>query len=589
MSVLPMRKITLVAEKRAGQSLMATLHEAGVLHISPLPSAERDELRENEITKTATMMDKLDRAIGFLRRWQFSASAIPPKGINAEDLVLKVLTIAEQCEQSEKEIESLKKAIEDWAFFGDFCETLDFLAEAGLSLKLAKLNDEELLSLKSRTTDLHVVKRVGTLNYVAIFVSSNLDLGIRTYDPPSLSLPDLRDELSLKVAWLAKLKNEAARWSYQLRTIENLKERVAENYDRLIELRKAKCHDGLIGISGYILRQKTDDLKRALLKHVVALRIEAPTTDQKVPVMLKNPRGLRGFEAILRTFTGISYFEKDKTTIIALLFMFFGALCLLDAGYGFLLLVTGYVVAIRKDRDLGQVFMWTGAFATVLGIMCGQVFGLAFAKDIMLNIPPLLTLATDPMVCFQFSLLVGLLAMALTNAVAIYQNGFLTHALGCFFLVMSALTMVVEKTGVLAGKFFDHSELLQGVAIGLLVVTAISWVAFPEPVFGKSKRIANILWMTYAGPLALVQDILSHMRLFGIALSGSILALVINKICAQMPVLLGTLFAPLGHGVVFLLALLSLYIHTNRLIFLEFGTKCMRGGNYYFKPFARRT
>ena len=84
-----------------------------------------------------------------------------------------------------------------------------------------------------------------------------------------------------------------------------------------------------------------------------------------------------------------------------------------------------------------------------------------------------------------------------------------------------------------------------------------------------------------------MQDILSHMRLFGIALSGAILALVVNKIANMLPLAATILFAIVGHIFVFLLALLSLYIHTNRLIFLEFGSKSITGGHYLYSPFRR--
>ena len=39
----------------------------------------------------------------------------------------------------------------------------------------------------------------------------------------------------------------------------------------------------------------------------------------------------------------------------------------------------------------------------------------------------------------------------------------------------------------------------------------------------------NVLWTLYSGTTGFLQDVLSHMRLFGIALSGSIMALVVNE------------------------------------------------------------
>mgnify|MGYP004159539963 CR=1 FL=1 len=78
----------------------------------------------------------------------------------------------------------------------------------------------------------------------------------------------------------------------------------------------------------------------------------------------------------------------------------------------------------------------------------------------------------------------------------------------------------------------------------------------------------------YSGITGFGQDTMSHMRLFGIALSGSIMAMVVNQIAGLFPTVVTILFAVVGHFFVYFLALLSLYIHTNRLIFLEFGSKC---------------
>ncbi len=92
------------------------------------------------------------------------------------------------------------------------------------------------------------------------------------------------------------------------------------------------------------------------------------------------------------------------------------------------------------------------------------------------------------------------------------------------------------------------------------------------------------MWTLYSGVTGLGQDIMSHMRLFGIALSGSIMAMVVNQIAGLVPLAVTIAFAVVGHFFVFVLSLLSLYIHTNRLIFLEFGSKCFDGGQRWYEP-----
>lgn len=588
MSVLAVRKIAIVTLREYADVLMQTLQSAGVMHIENIADDFHHDVDERIDFSTQRKI-RLEKTVNFLKQFLATPTAIPPKSLHDEELFVRAHDLCVQCDDIDQRIDEIKTTIMMLAPFGEWNENADSLREIGLVMKLAQLDDDDLARIKNCAAT-HVLGRNGKINLVVILVEDeNVDVGVATFDPPKKSMPRLRTELGKLESLSADLKAESSRWAYQLRKLEAMLEKTSDEIERLIELKKAKADDRLIGLHGYVLFKNADTLKQSLADHCVALRIEEPSVDDIVPVMLKNPRPLRGFEAIVKNFTGVNYFEKDKTGIVALLFMFFGALCLTDAGYGMLLAITGYVVALKVHRDFGQAFMWTGVVATIVGLLCGQVFGLIFAKDIMLNIPPILSLAVDAMVCFKFSLLVGVMAMTLSNMVAIFQNGLRTHATGCVLVIFGGITLLIKESELFIGQFYDPAFVLDTVAISLFSLGALAWLIFPEPVFGKEKRIANILWMFYSGPLGLVQDVLSHMRLFGIALSGAILAMVINKICALLPFPFGIIFAPVGHFTVFLLSLLSLYIHTNRLIFLEFGTKCMSGGHHYFTPFSRRT
>jgi V/A-type H+/Na+-transporting ATPase subunit I len=587
MSVLEMRKVAIVGLAKDSESMMKSLQDAGVLHITPSSNENCDQVSDDEIEKIKEIIDKLTKSINFLKESTSSTKAFPKKCDDVTTLLNRIAHLNKEHEESKKNIVDLKNAIETYSPFGLFLEDHNVLSKIGWQLKLARLSDKDLNILKKNTNVFHLIKRIKELNYIALFLDKNAQPEVAIIDPPNKSIVELKADLKQEEEKLALTKNKAASWYYQLRTLETYKKEILEEYARLIELKKARLENGLIGISGFILKNQIDDLKRTLNNHVVAIKFKKPDLDQDVPVKLKNPKSLCGFEAIVKSFTGINYFEKDKTIIVALLFMLFGSLCFLDAGYGFLLMVVGYVIAIKKNRDFGQVFLWTGVASLTLGILCGQVFGLIFKKDIFLTTPPLFSLATDPMVCFKFSLIVGLLALALTNMVAIYQNGIRNHALGSLLAIFAIFTIILDQGGYFSTKFSDIN-ILNILTKGFGAFCVLSWIVFPEPVFGKKKRIPNILWMLYSGPIGIVQDILSHMRLFGIALSGSILALVINKISLLLPSFLGILFAPIGHGIVFFLSLLSLYIHTNRLIFLEFGSKCMNGGHNFFEPFSRR-
>jgi V/A-type H+-transporting ATPase subunit I len=154
---------------------------------------------------------------------------------------------------------------------------------------------------------------------------------------------------------------------------------------------------------------------------------------------------------------------------------------------------------------------------------------------------------------------------------AIWQSGTKTEASGGFTLALGALCYLGTGSTAIFSVFF--------------VAAVILWIMYPIVLF--DAKVPNVLWTLYSGITGLLQDILSHMRLFGISLSGAILAVVVNEVSCVFPLYIKLPFCFFGHLFVFALALLSLYIHTNRLIFLEFGSKCISGGQYYYLPLGR--
>ncbi|HAN29972.1 MAG TPA: hypothetical protein DCQ06_00105, partial [Myxococcales bacterium] len=340
------------------------------------------------------------------------------------------------------------------------------------------------------------------------------------------------------------------------------------------------------------------DLQRDLASFGVVLRLEDPQRESSVPVKLRNKLTISGFEAIVRSFSGISYWEKDFTPVVGPLFMVFGALCLLDGGYGLLLLITGLWLKRRGNADFGNVFTITGIFSIFVGMLAGQYFGLIVGQDDFLpgHHPPTM-LAADPMASFIFSLVVGMLGMTWSYATAIWQRGWRTNATGSLLFALGVVSTVAASTSPeQVASLFIRSQSPTGVEMvaqiltylgyGLLGAGGMAWCVFPERVFGDA-HVPNVAWTLYSGVTGFGQDTMSHMRLFGIALSGSIMAMVVNQISALFPTIVTILIAVVGHFFVYLLALLSLYIHTNRLIFLEFGSKCFDGGQHWYSPLRR--
>jgi V/A-type H+-transporting ATPase subunit I len=192
---------------------------------------------------------------------------------------------------------------------------------------------------------------------------------------------------------------------------------------------------------------------------------------------------------------------------------------------------------------------------------------------------PLIPLSNSPTSCFMFSLIVGVLVMIFSYSVAIWQLGFKINLTGNLFFILSIVFFLIGHKSLVF--IFDF------LGWGFLIIASILWIMFPVDAFGKDSKIPNLVLTFYNGVVGAIQDVFSHMRLFGISLSGAILVLVVNKIALMMPFVATVVFSFVAHITIFLLALMSMYVHSSRLIFLEFGSQFIKGGNSYYSPLSR--
>lgn len=91
-----------------------------------------------------------------------------------------------------------------------------------------------------------------------------------------------------------------------------------------------------------------------------------------------------------------------------------------------------------------------------------------------------------------------------------------------------------------------------------------------------------------------LSDLLSYSRLLALGLATSVIATVFNKMGSMfgdgvLGVMIFTLVFLVGHTLNLGVNLLSAYVHTNRLQFVEFFGKFYEGGGRSFHPFAADT
>ncbi len=597
MSIVRMLKATLVGRSREAEAILTTVMDVGLLHVEPMRPPEDLAALHSGTRDPLDRAAQLKRARTAILSVNSSGREVP--GIAVGAVVERVEHLAEERRVLHERLSSLDTNIAALAPWGDFDPAvLDDLTARGAPVRLARLTWNDWRELNVANVPYVISQQNDDEVWVALFGDVAADLNI-----DRVRLP--RRTLSSAIAEREQVRRELRETEEILGSfhgyVRGIDQRLAQLHDRVVVL---KTEDGglkdgpIFAIQGFLPAEEQHDLQRALKGFAVVLRFDSPAADDAVPVKLQNNVVVRGFESVVQAFSGISYWEKDFTAIVGMLFLVFGSLCLLDAGYGLLLLVAGLLLRRKGQVAFGNVFALTGAFSTVVGVIAGQYFGQVVGQSGFLDghRPPT-ALASDPMTSFIFSLVVGMIGMTVSYGSAVWQRGWRTNATGSLLFALGAIALVIgEGAPELAmGLVVKHppEALVAQVAFGaglggqsLLVLGVLMWMVFPERIF-DDKRIPNVIWTLYSGMTGFGQDVMSHMRLFGIALSGSIMAMVVNQVAGMLPLALGVVVAVLGHFFVFLLALLSLYIHTNRLIFLEFGSNCFDGGQIWYSPMRR--
>jgi len=114
------------------------------------------------------------------------------------------------------------------------------------------------------------------------------------------------------------------------------------------------------------------------------LTTQTPTPEDdsaagKAPTQLRNPRLLRPFEVLTRTYGIPNYWDLDPTPLAGLLFvLFFGAM-FGDLGEGLVLALVGVLLATGRllagQRDFGRILAACGVSSMLFGVLYGEIFG----------------------------------------------------------------------------------------------------------------------------------------------------------------------------------------------------------------------
>jgi V/A-type H+-transporting ATPase subunit I len=377
-------------------------------------------------------------------------------------------------------------------------------------------------------------------------------------------------------------------------------------------LGKALSSKYMAVVVGWTLKSRVSELEKIVGANSGYVVYEE---DPNPPVEFNNLKPFKPFEVITEVMGLPSPSEWDPTPLLTYFYLIFFSLMYPDVGYSIGLiigarLVLPYFVESRETlKRLINIATYAGIVGCITGFLANSFFGSLLGSYIGLVVPKLLPSIpaglSDPIA--MKSAVIGYIALTLTlgyyvvlfahvlgalkNAIAKNKFGFLYEVLTVIIAVLgpaaiqASIGISTDVWGLL--EFLNQKEVIYATIL-LVIIYAVLRSVFDRP-FGA------ILWLFDV--IGILADVLSFVRIAGIALGSAMLAEIFNGLILNvysslsglsflLGVLVGALISIPLHIINLGFSSLSPFIHSLRLVMYELSSKFYEGSGRRISPAA---
>ena len=409
---------------------------------------------------------------------------------------------------------------------------------------------------------------------------------------------DYKNELQKEISELKKekrrLKAQIKTYSEDLTDLQAVYEYMQNKKLRIVESEKLAQTENTILIKGWIPTEKVSEFEKVIKDEAgdnyYLTFTDADRDDATVPIKLKNGKVASTFENLTGMYAYPRYNEIDPTPLFTPFYILFFGMMGADVGYGLvLLLATMFVLKVvnlsSQMRKSVKFFFYLSFSVIFWGLLYGSYFGA--------TIPGMWRLV-DPASQYN-DLLIGSIVFGVVHifvglaikAYMLIRDG---KSLEAVYDVLFWYMALIGGMLFLIFKLMNLSAVVANVSMWVMIAGMAGIVLTGgREAKGVGAKLGGGLYSLY-GISSYVGDFVSYSRLMALGLSGGFIASAINMIAGMISgSWVGMIFIPViliaGHLFNMFLSFLGAYVHTSRLMYVEYFGKFYEGGGKPFKDF----